>query len=184
MARTLSALRLVATLQASLQNGIDGDLYTANAPQGIQFTPTTPLANGTSANQADRIWQDNARFLASGGTFDLDLYDFGTEDIGGGAGRDALGQTITLAEVVALLVVNKSISTGSLLVGGKGTAAAWTSPFSSNTDKITLKPGGAKLLYAPTDPAYAVVDSTNHILKFEASGGTCTYDVAVLGRSA
>jgi hypothetical protein len=122
--------------------------------------------------------------MASSGTEDLDLYDLGSIDIGAGAGKDALGQTFTLAEVVALCVYLHPTSAGNLLVGGKATSAAWTSPFSANTDKLTLKPGGIFFLFAPTDPAYAVVDSTNHLLKLEASGGACTYDVAVLGRSA
>ena len=180
----LTAIKILATLQGTLTNSIDGGSYTASVVQGFSKGPTTQLTNGTSANQANRIWQDTGRFLASSGTEDLDLYDLGSIDIGAGAGKDALGQTFTLAEVVALCVYLHPTSAGNLLVGGKGTSAAWTSPFSANTDKLTIKPGGMFFLYAPTDPAYAVVDSTNHLLKLEASGGACTYDVAVLGRSA
>ena len=184
MARSLTGIRVVATLQATLGNTLDGNAYTASVAQGFTRTPATALSTGTSANQADRIWQDTARALASGGTEDLDLYDLGSLDIDAGSGRDGLGQLFTLAALVAICIENKSTSAGTLQVGGKGNSTAFTSIFGANTDIIKIRPGGLLLLFAPTDPAYAIVDTTNHILKMEASGGAVTYDIALLGRSA
>jgi len=44
--------------------------------------------------------------------------------------------------------------------------------------------GGLFLLAAPDDPAYAVADTSNHLLRVNASGGNITYDIAILGRNA
>lgn len=184
MARTLNSFSVKATLQAAANLSIDNGTFSTTCNQGKAATPTTALANGTGANQADTIWGDGGRALSSGGSESLDMYDLGSLDIGAGAGKDCLGQAVANAECVALLVVHES-GTGDLLVGGEGSGAAWNSPFgASDTAKITLKPGGWVLFFAPADPAYVITDSTNHLLKFEASGGAVTYGVYALTRSA
>ena len=120
MARTLTSPRVVATITASLANSIDNGVTSAGATQGFSFTPATALANGTSANQCDRVWSSTARALSTSATENIDLYDLAAFDIGGGAGKDATGQAFTNVELVALLIVNKSTSVGNLLVGGEG----------------------------------------------------------------
>lgn len=185
MARSLSGFSVTSTLKATLQNSLDGSAFNATAALGATLNPDTALTTGTAEDKADRIWQDTARELSSGASEDLDLYDFGSIDIGAGAGRDATGQLITLAEVVALQIYNRPTSTGSLVIGGKGTAAAWNSPFNGDDDAVLiLPPGGFWLLFNPADPAYVVTDATNHLLQMAASGGDLTYDIYILGRSA
>lgn len=184
MARTLSSISCQAKLTANLNNTIDGSNVSSSASLGQTVTPASQ-STGTGANQHDRFWGDQSRSLASGATEDIDLYDLGTIDIGAGAGKDALGQSIALAELTGLLVRNLSTSAGNLKVGGKGTTAAWNSLFDSDDDaKIVLPPGGFFLVFVPADPAYAVADSSNHLLKIEASGGDCQYDLQLVGRSA
>jgi hypothetical protein len=82
-------------------------------------------------------------------------------------------------------VFNRSTSAGNLLVGNNNTTAAWNSILNaSDTAAITLPPSGILLLASTNDPAWAVADATNHLLRFTASGGAVTYDVYLLGRSA
>lgn len=183
MAETLDAIRVQANLTATVSNSLDGGNATASAGQG--FSVSNTFANGTAANQADKIWSDNGRTITSGSSENLDLYDLAAFDIGAGAGKDALGQAWTAAEVVGLLIENDSTSAGNLVVGGEGSGAAWNSLFNgSDTAKIEIFPGGFFMVTCPPATAYAVADSTNHLLKLAASGGNVTYCVTVLARSA
>lgn len=193
MARTLSNIVVKATLTAIVNNAIDSGATTAKTAQCAQgkelsvgSNGLTALANGTSANQADMVWGDEARALASAATENLDVYDLAAFDIGAGAGKDAVGQAWAAVEIVGFLIHNRPTSTGDLIIGGEGSGAAWNSPFNaSDTAKLgPLGPGGFALYFDPTNPALAVADSTNHLLKFEASGGDLTYDVFLIGRSA
>jgi len=145
----------------------------------------TALTSGTTAGKVDRIWAHLGRDIVSAASETIDVYDFGSLNIGGGAGKDALGQSLALAEVVAILIVNSEESDGILNVGGDGTTAAWNSPFGgSDTAYTPVMPGGAWLIFSPTDPAYVVADTSNHLLKLAASGGDVTYQMILLGRSA
>ncbi len=187
MARSAVALSLGATLKGT--NQVTSDVQsdgsvTASAQLGI--TKTLQLVTGTGAGQADRVWQSRLRALTSGANEDIDLYDLGSLDISGaGAGRDAVGQLQTLAEIVGLMVINESTSAGSLLVGGNGGTATWNSLMNaSDSAKLILPPDSFICIGARNDPAWAVADSTNHLLRFEASGGNVTYSLFVIGRSA
>ena len=51
---------------------------------------------------------------------DIDLYDFGSLDVGAGAGKDALGQSVVLAEIVGFFVTCERAAT---FRGAPGTAA-------------------------------------------------------------
>ena len=186
MTLTLSSFTMNATMKATLANSIDGGAQSASCAQGFTSKPTTTFTSGTTDSKANRIWSDTERTLTSGNSEDIDLYDFGALDIGGGAGKDALGQTLTLAEVTGLHVYVHSTSTGSLLVGGKAAATAWNSLFGGSDDDafLLLKPGSTFYIDCPPDPAYAVTDTSNHLLKMAASGGDVTYDITVMGRNA
>lgn len=186
MARTLASFSFAAKLLATVKNVWDsaGINKEAAAEQGESLGFATAFANGTGANQADTIWSSGNRALSSGANESLDLYDLGTIDLGAGAGKDALGQSVANVEIVGLLIVHKS-GTGTLLVGGGGATTAWNSMFNGDDDaQLVVKPGGRVLVLCPPDPAYAVADTTNHTLKMEASGGAVTYSITVLSRSA
>lgn len=185
MPRSLSTISARAILQATVINTSDGAVLTASAAHGAQQAVTFS-ASGTGAGQADRFWQSTGRTLASGGAEDIDVYDLGSLDISGaGAGRDALGQAWTVAEIAGMLVFNRAASAGKLLIGGKGTSAAWSDWLNANDDaELTLPPSGIFLIAATNDPAWAVADTTNHLLTMTASGGAVTYDLYLLGRSA
>ncbi len=184
MTETLSAIKIRAVLEASLENVIDG-VVSATVAMGKEFSPATRLGSGTTANNADRYYQDASRALTSGTDEDLDLFDFGARDIGAGAGRSPLGQLNTWAELVSILVVNEATSAGDCHVGGEGSAAAFNTLFNGvDASLVVVKPGGIFFMFAPTDPAYAIADSTNHLLTVAAVGGDITYSIYLIGRSA
>lgn len=187
MAVSIADFKFNLTLSAALQLAI-GD-KSAKIDVGKVHKLATPITSGTTANKADRWWEDNdGRTLAASGTETIDLYDFGSIDIGGGAGKDPLGQALALVEIVGLLVIVDAASTGTLLIGGDGTAAAWNSIFNGD-DEAAIGPlagGSICFLFNPANPAFPVADSSNHLLKFTEAGGanSVIYYPFILGRSA
>jgi hypothetical protein len=134
-----------------------------------------PLANGTGANQADRLFADR-RTLAASASESLDL---------AGSLVDNLGATITFARVRALLVEASSANTNNVVVGGAA-SNAFASMFGDATDKFVVRPGGLVLLVAPGATGYAVTAGTGDLLQVANSGGTTgvTYDITIIGASA
>lgn len=143
------------------------------------------LTDGVGANQADKWWASEGRALVTETDEDIDLFDFGSLNTGAGAGLDALGQALSLADIVAILVRNRSTSAGNLLVGGEGSTAAWNSLFNADDEaKIVLPPGAIFLACSPSNTAWAVADSSNHLLTMGAPAGAVTYDIYLLGRDS
>ena len=136
------------------------------------------LSNGTGLDQADSFWSDR-RTLSANTTEDIDLYDF--------AGIvDAYGDPLTLTKICGIILRNRETTAGlNLLVGGKGTGAAWNSLFNGDDDAlIVVGPGGLFCAFNPSLAAYDVADSTNHLLKINNTSLTnsVTYDIMVIGR--
>lgn len=186
MADTLTATvtaRVSSTFEKELST--DGLGKTSKASAELGLDPVIQFADGTGQGQADKIIKGAGQTLSST-TTDIDMYDLGSLDVGGGAGRDNLGQTVALAEVVALLIYVHKSSTGTLIVGGEGSTAAWNSPFNGDDDaKIgPFQPGSICLISTYSATGFAVADSTNHLLQLEASGGVVNYDFVIIGRTA
>lgn len=184
--RSLSSIRVSAQLEALLTNLINASpALSSQVAQGGTITPATSLANGTSADQADRIIHDPARSLTGASSETIDLHDFAGFDIGAGAALDALGQAAGFAEIVAILIENSIDSLGNLTIGGEGSTAAWQGPFNaSDTNAIgPIPPGGILMLFNRADPAWTVTDVTSHLLKI-ASSNDATYSLTIIGRSA
>lgn len=141
----------------------------------LQTARAWPLAPGTGANQADRVFADR-RTLAASATENLDLAASLT---------DALGATITFAKVRALLVAAAAANANTVVVGGAASNAMSTM-FGDATDTVVVRPGGAMLLVAPDATGYAVTAATGDLLKVGNGGaGTAvTYDVVIIGTSA
>lgn len=186
MADTLTATvtaRVTSVFEKELST--DGVGITSKAEAKLNLEPVIAYADGTSTGQADKIIKAAGQTLAST-TTDIDMYDLGSLDVGGGAGRDNLGQTVALAEVVMVLFYVHTTSTGTFIIGNNGTAAAWNSPF-NGSDTATLgpfQPGSIVMLATRHATGFAVADTSNHLLRLEASGGTVNYDMVIVGRTA
>ena len=183
MASALTAKMRVQFL-GQLTNQIGGGDDAKWAYSFKQFLETT---QGAGDDQADRVWGEVGRTVASGTPVEIDVYDFAGEDIGGGDGNDGFGQDITLAEVVGMLIINTTSSGGgNLLVGGEGSPACWTSPFNGSATAVAVvPPGGAMVLQSRYDGSgFAVADATNHLLQIASSSGTVTYTLVIIGRDS
>lgn len=150
----------------------------ANDFGGPSFAPELKklfqFESGTGAGQADLLWMDE-RTLAASTSEDLDL---------AGVLTDALGATVTMAEVVAILVVADPANTNNVVLGD----ATQPVPLLGGTNPtISVKPGGAFMLCAPNAAGqFTVGAGATDDLKVANSGAgsAVTYKIAVLGRSA
>ena len=149
----------------------------------VAETIAITLANGTSIDEASRIWQTRDRTLASAADLAIDVFDGGALDIGAGSGLDQLGQAITLTGAKAIVVYNQVLASGGVLtVGNETSAAAWSTPFNgSDVAAVTIPQGGVFVLTAPTAAGFAITDTSDHLLNFNAAGGDCLFDFYLIG---
>lgn len=146
---------------------------------GPEFKPVLEtliqLTDGVTVNKADIAFVDE-RTVATGATESLDL---------AGLLSDAFGATITAAEIVALMIINKPrigtpVNTTDLTIGG-GTSGVFATAM-----PFVLKPGAVFLLAAGDAAGVKTVTaSTADILTIvNGSGASAKYQIAVLARSA
>lgn len=167
-------MTLTTEIRASLKatqtgtNDFGGPRFTPSLEKVLQF------GNGTTANNADILFMDE-RTIAASSSEDLDL---------AGELTNAFGATITMVEVVAILIVADAGNTNNVVVGD---AAAPVPLFGGTNPTIAIKPGGMFLLAAPGAAGqFAVGAGATDDLKIanSSSGSAVTYKIAVLGLSA
>ena len=142
------------------------------------------LSNGVSAGEASRAWEERGIAISSGGSLDLDLYDFAGRDIGAGAGLDGLSQALVIEEIVCLIIKQTS-GPGRLEVMASSPAGALTwipTGYLTVANGGALKSGGLVMWYESDESALGVTDATSHILRLGASSGNVAFDIYVLGR--
>jgi len=152
---------------------------------GPTFAPVVEfiaqLGGGELANEADLLFVDE-RTVGPSATDDLDL---------AGVLQSALGGVITMAEIVALLIVNQpktkgvAASLGTLSVGGG--ANPFVGFLTGTTPGIrAIGPKGMLLLFNPDASGLGTVTpATADILRItNSAAGISTYQIAILGRSA
>lgn len=96
----------------------------------------------------------------------IDLRHLSTENVGPGAGEDALGKTFTVANIVVLIIRNLSTSTARLI-------------FEDGGSRIPISPGGAYSLFAPEGTP--ISDGCEIALDVENDTGHCDCEVTILG---
>lgn len=169
MAQTLTP-KIEIKLTGTRQNV--GDLETANVT--LAKTITHALTNGTSDKQADVIFSDT-RTLTTGANETLNL--------AGSLVDSAFGSTLTFVNIKAIMIFSKLDANRVLTVGGAA-SNGFATPFGASTDTIKINPGGSLVLIAP-NTGYAVTAGTGDLLKIaNASGGSTTYDIIIIGTSA
>lgn len=180
--RILEGIQTKSQIVATVKNTMTQD--TAKSASGqISLVNEPDLDNGVSAGQANRGWQYKAT-LSSGGSTVIDLYDFAGFDYGAGAGRDIVGQTITLEEIVVIEIRNNNAMTadGQLEIEPDSTNG-W-SPIGSHTvsNGGALRGQGSLRKVQIAEQAFDVTDASSHRIQLTANGGDVDYEIAVLGR--
>jgi len=164
-------------LTAAINLAVNGK-HTSALDLGTEVDPFTKslaiaLANGTGANQADRVFKDT-RTLALSATEDLDL---------AGVLLDGFGQLITFAKLKAVILLAAAGNTNDVQVTRP--AANGVPLFLAAADGLAVKPGGAFVWVAP-GTGVTVTPATGDLLTITNGGaGTpVTYDVILIGTSA
>ena len=129
------------------------------------------LANGTSANQADKVYAVSGT-ISSGTPLDLDLT----------ALTDVFGVAVNMAEVVGFLLRNKSTTATQTLTVGNAASNAWVAWQSGTTPAVVIGPEGCLLWWSPSDGA--AVTGTTKVLRIAASAASVAYEFIIFGRSA
>jgi hypothetical protein len=124
---------------------------------------------------ADLVWHDANVTLADAETLDLSLEAL-TQSL--------FGDTITLsfARVKALLIVHRNTTGTAALVVGGAPSNAWEAPMGASGDQIQAMPG-SPLLLSHLRTGWEVT-STSKVLRLAASGGSVTFDIAILGTAS
>lgn len=169
-----------ATIKASMAIAEAGTNAFSSGPfWNGSMSALLTLSDGTTANAADLSYMAE-RTVATATNDDIDL---------AGVLTDALGNTITAAELVAIFVINKqhdgTANTTDLTIG------AGTNPvvgFMGGTTPTIgpIKPGGFIMLGAGDVAGLgAVTAGTGDILRIANSAGASnTYQIGILARSA
>lgn len=146
----------------------------------VALSKTLNFDDGTSAGEVD-IMYARQRTISDGGTIDLDL---------AGGVTDPYGNTITMAEVVGLAVVNNQYDGGNdnttnLTIGAAG--SPWETWITGTTKTIgPITPGGMFMIFSPDATGLgAVTATTADTLRItNSAGATNTCLIGILGRSA
>jgi hypothetical protein len=143
------------------------------SPKAVEtLSISQAFTSGTTSNAVD---------LSFGKSFTLSASATNTHDVAGSL-VDGLGNTLTMAEVVGVLIYNTTLTTGSYLTVGADTNALINMLNAAGT--VRVGPGGVFLCYSPVD-GFAVTASTGDIIKVVNAGvGSTTYSLAIIGRSA
>ena len=169
-----------ATLKASVAIGESGSNAFSSGPfWNGSLSYSQVLSNGTTANKADLSYVAEIT-VATAANSDLDL---------AGVLTDALGNTVTAAEIVAIMVKNVALdgtaNTTDLTIGGGSNPVVG---FMGGTTPTIgpIKPGGMVMLAAGDAAGLgAVTAGTGDILRIaNSSGATAKFQIAILARSA
>ena len=166
-----------ATLKASVAIGESGSNAFSSGPfWNGSLSYSQVLSDGTTANKADLSYMAEIT-VATAANSDLDL---------AGVLTDALGNTVTAAEIVAIMIKNVALdgtaNTTDLTIGGGSNPVVG---FMSGTIG-PIKPGGMVMLAAGDAAGLgAVTAGTGDILRIaNSSGATAKFQIAILARSA
>lgn len=152
-------------------NAFGGPEFDPNLVEQLQFM------SGTLSDQADLLYIAERAFTASSAdTIDLT-----------GTLKDALGNNYNAAEVVGIVIANKSkagVRNTVALSVGAGTNP-WFGMFGATGDVLKIPPGGLFALFGPDANGLGTVTAaTADILTVTPGAAAGAYQVAILGRSA
>lgn len=168
---------LTAELAVSLAWVFRDQLDLSTVADAAALSHERSLADGTGADQADKIWHAT-RTLAGSAHDDLDLTAL-TRTLFGSA------LSISLAKVKAILIINTSTVAGEMLRVGGAASAPFASPFNGASASVVEVGPDSALLLANNKDGWTVTDGSADLLRVANPNGTSvTYKIAILGTSA
>ena len=188
MSRTAQG-QVTVNVTSTITNNLTNTSKTSNSQVGSSTFVTQALTSGVQANEINRAWEDTTIDITSGNDLEINLGSFAGLDIGGGVGKDALGQTMDLEEIVFIGIKNTSTaltdgSDGPFLEVKPSTASGWTAIGEHTVaNGGRLGPGGALMKFAPGEAGFDIQVGTSDRITLEAVGGDVSVQVVILGRN-
>lgn len=144
------------------------DLGTSSWDLGTSGTHEVSLTNGSGANQANKIHQDQG---ATGTNYDLDA----------GTLVDPLGAAqAAFSRIVYVRVCAPSANTAAVAVGGDFILSKYLTGWVDDALTIPVHPGGCWSFVAPSATGVAVTASTGDVITVTPSGSE-TYTILIVG---
>jgi hypothetical protein len=139
-----------------------------------RFESTYGFTDGTTAGKADLCWSDR-RTVAASATDTIDLT---------GGGLTSLGANVNFAVVTAIIVRNRSTTSGDVLHVGPAAADGFLGPWVDASDLNAVSPEGFATFQ--NDGGWTVTGGSTDSIRIVETGGAnaVAYDIFVLGRSA
>jgi len=170
-------------MTGSLQNVLTDGSTTQVSQPSLNHKPT--LTSGFGAGQINRVWESKSRVLAADDQEIFDLYDMVGIDIGGGAGRDALGQTVAYEEIAAIAIINEnSVSSTGTLEVTPSSSEGWT-PIGSHTNANggEISAQGCLVKAGFGEVGYDVPSDGNSRITVKALNAAVTYSIHIFARN-
>lgn len=165
------SVNLIAKILATRSDSIDGvaaNLFSFNDRDPI------PLADGTGASQADRIWSDT-RTLTASASEELDLNAL--------VHSDPLSN-VNMVKIKAILIVASSVNTNDVVVGNAA-ATQFQGGFGAVTHTWAIAPGDF-FFVSKVVSGWSCANGVADKLKLANSAGSTsvTYTIYIIGTSA
>lgn len=160
--------KITVALEGLLSKSLD--LGNVNAP--VNLNKVVSYGDGTADGQADLIFHDQ-RTLSASSNEDIDL---------AGILTDAMGDTITMAEVKAIVVVAASSNPALLTV--KGASATHANPFDTADAGVLVPPGGFFAWNGGTGGLSVTAGTADLINIASGAGDDHIYDIYLIGAGA
>lgn len=172
MAHTLTNAIIKASIGAHIAKSTDFQ----DVAQPFSHSVSKALASGTGSAQVDVLWADE-RTLAADAIDTLDL---------AGVLADVFGDTVTMADVKAILIENTS-STASTISVYAAAADGWAGaalPFAAASQKQNILKGCFWMIGNPLAGWAVGAAATDQISIEEESTLEATYKITVIGATA
>ncbi len=167
------AVDVRGSIQWLFQEGLD--LSTVVDSSKLEFSAS--LADGTGADQADKVWHDE-RTIAAASNDELDLNMLTTTIFGSTV-------TINLAKVKAILVVNLSTNAGDELEVGGAATNPFTGPFNGVASAVVEVGPDSALLLCNKKDGWPVTNGSSDTLRIRnPNAAAVSYRIVIVGTSA
>ena len=162
-----------ASISVNLRATLSGsnDLGTPRAPALVEFLQG--FSPGTDAITKANILFADTRTLVASATENLDIL---------GALTDALGSTVSAAEVTAIWIEAADTNTNSVVAFGAA-SNAFNGPLSGTTPKVTLQPGNGMLFVCKQGWAGTAGTGDIILVANSGSGTSVDYTIVLIGRT-
>lgn len=187
--RSLTSTKLSISLSTTLTNTLEDSTKNATSQVGLAPIKSLTLTSGVKTGQANRAWENNQITITENSNLEINLATFAGQDIGVGAGNDAVGLAMDLQEIVWIYIENTSTELagaagGPFLEVMPATASGWTPIGEHEHSKGASIGAGGIIFKSNTGQAgFDVIPGTSERIRLTAKEGDVTCKIMILGRN-